>query len=91
MDIYVLTYHGDRKISALRAVRTVAGLTLKEAKEAIDNPQGFVVMLDAASAILDNYYNGPNGLLKTMLDWNVAIHDGLLPIDLRRYFPTTPL
>lgn len=90
MDIYVLVYRGQRRISALRAVRTYTGLSLVEAKRAIENPQGFVVHSHAADSILSEYFSG-QAKASEMMDWKVSLHDGYLPIDLRSYPPPTPL
>lgn len=88
MDNYVLIYQGNRSISALRSIRRFTGLSLKEAKGAIDNPMGFIVSETVADNILKDYmFTGINATLSTVLDWSVELHTGPLPIypDLRNH------
>lgn len=89
MDNYVLTYRGNRKISAIRSVRTYTGVSLKKAKEAIERSHGFIVSEEIANYILRDYLlGGVDATLTTMMDWSVKCHSGNLPLDLRGFVHT---
>jgi hypothetical protein len=52
-------YIGKYRISALRAVRSCTGLSLKSAKEAIEWPGGFEVSGIVYAAIVEAYLSHP--------------------------------
>lgn len=84
---YLLVKFGSRrnKINAIKAVRTVFGLGLKEAKEAVESANGFIVTRLQWLALSSLY-----GLAKgtePANEWSVLPYNSQRPLDLTDHEP----
>lgn len=76
--VYQMIYVGRRKIYAIKAVRAYCSLGLKEAKNACEGTQGFLVSPLKAAAILGEYMRGYRHDLdgsvpeRTASDWKIG-------------------
>lgn len=95
MSVYRMVYKGNRKINAIKAVRMICAIGLKESKDAVENSQGLIVYASSCAAIVAEYSlacrRGPNGddsINTGDLDWSVGEYDRAEPTDLRGQSPS---
>lgn len=91
MSTYRMVYKGERKINAIKAVRKIAGIGLKEAKDACENESGFIVYASQCAAIIAEYevaFRSPQtGHRHSQFDWAVGEYTSSEPTDLRGHSP----
>jgi hypothetical protein len=64
-----IEFIGKAKVSAIRAVRSVTGLSLKSAKDVIEWPGGFAVSSFAYASIVEKYLEETSGINTHGSDW----------------------
>lgn len=82
---YRMKYFGTRKINAIKAVRVVCNVGLKEAKDAVESADGFLVSGTQVAAIMGDYLSQKqsNIVTTTAFDWAVEDWDVRKPVDFR--------